>query len=103
MKSVVNYLKEYFAGLDKRILCLATIFIALAIFINYHFGLNSHILKLDEKWQYISWYFVFLIAFSFTYLLYEVFSRHSIFNRPGFFFLVLLAPAIFSWKMVFDV
>lgn len=103
MKKIIGYVKNFFVETDKRILLLSTLFIAAFIFINYHFKLNSSIGKLPEGYQYICWYFVFLPAFSFAYLLLLIFRNKNVFRNRQFVFLLLISPAIFSWKMVADV
>lgn len=103
MKQIVGYVRNYFVEIDKRILSLSACFIAVFIFINYYFRLNHHISLLNEAQQYASWYGIFFIAFSFAYVLWALFKRQFIFFNKRFLFLLLIAPAIFSWKMVFDV
>lgn len=103
MRKITGYVNRFFIEADKRILLLSTLFIAAFIFVNYHFKLNSSIGRLPEGYQYMCWYFVFLTAFSFAYLLLAVFKKQAVFQNRKFLFLFLIAPAIFSWKMVGDV
>ena len=102
MKKVVGYLRNYFIELDKRILLFSALFIAVFIFINYYYGLNKYVSTLSNGWQYVSWYFIFLAAFSFAYILLALFYKQAVFRNKEFLLLFFLAPAIFSWKMVFD-
>lgn len=99
MKKIISYLKDYFITTNKSILLLASLFTAFAIFINYHFALNKLIYGLQQPWQYVVWYSVFVAAFSFSYLLQKVFLRSTLFSNKKFVVLLLLAPAIFAWKM----
>lgn len=103
MKKILVYVKDYFIEVDKRILFLSAAFIAVFIFCNYHFGINDRIFDFDDQYQYVSWYFIFLLAFSFGYFLLYVFNPGYDFSNRKFLFLFLMAPAIFSWKMVADV
>jgi len=103
MKKIVGYVRNYFIEVDKRILLLSTFFITIFIFINYYFGVNKSISTLGDGEQYLSWYFIFLTAFSFAYVLFAIFNHQNIFQNKNFLILFLIAPAIFSWKMVFDV
>lgn len=103
MKRIIGYVRNYFIEADKRILLLSSFFIAIFIFINYYYDLNHYISTLADSQQYLMWYFVFLAAFSFPYILTALFSQQPIFRNKSFLFLFLIAPAIFSWKMVFDV
>jgi hypothetical protein len=103
MKKIIGYVRSYFIETDKRIFFLSAFFVGLFIFINYNYGLNSSIVKLPNKLQYLSWYFVFLIAFGFTYALLAVFTEKPVFKNRRFLLLLFVAPVIFSWKMVFDI
>lgn len=103
MKPIINYLRVFFVAVDKRILLAATCFIAVAIYINYHFRLNHNIGLLPDALEYASWYCVFLIAFLFGYFLQAAFTRSNIFRNKKFLALLFIAPAIFSWKMVFPI
>ncbi len=103
MKTIVGYLKDYFRTVDKRILSLSIIFIACLILINYYFKLNDRINTYSEVLQYASWYIVFLIAFSFAYLLLVYFKKATIFNNRSFLLLLFLAPLLFAWKMAASV
>lgn len=103
MKNIIGYVTNYFVEVDKRILLLSSLFISVFIFINYYFGLNHYISTLTDAQQYVSWYIVFLIAFSFPYVLLALFQGRSFFADKNFLLLFFIAPAIFSWKMVFDV
>ena len=103
MKKIIGHIRVYFVTGNKSIFLFATLFTALAIFINYHFSLNKLIYRLDEPLQYGGWYVVFLLAFSSGYLLQKIFLRSAIFSNKKFVALLLLAPAIFAWKMVAQV
>jgi hypothetical protein len=103
MKKITGYLKSYVAGLDRRIFGITSLAMALAVYINYHFHLNKKIDHLPDAGEYAAWYFIFLAAFTLPYLLYALFGRQRFFAGKTFIFLWLLAPAIFSWKMVSDV
>ncbi|HEV7330018.1 MAG TPA: CPBP family intramembrane glutamic endopeptidase [Flavisolibacter sp.] len=102
MKKIIGYLREYFVNIDKRMLLLATIFTAIIVFCNYYFDLNRSIRLLDATFQYLCWFFIFLFAFGFGYWLYYLFSPSSILRNRMFWVLLLLAPAVFSWKMVYS-
>jgi hypothetical protein len=102
MKKIAAYIVQYLYTTEKRILVLSTLFIAIAIFINYYHGLNKRINTFDEERQFVSWYFVFLTAFSFAYILQAAFKRSGIFNNWRFTVLLLLAPALFAWKMAYN-
>jgi hypothetical protein len=102
MKKIIGYIKQYFIEVDKRIFSASAFFIAVFIFINYYTGLNRTISTMAESWQYLAWFAVFLLAFSFAYILLAIFEKSNHTRNPKFLLLVFLAPAIFSWKMVSD-
>ena len=103
MKKIISYLSDYFTTLNKVVFLFASLFTAAAVFINYHYGLNKKIYRLDEPWQFAGWYAVFLIAFGYCYILQAIFLKSAVFKNKKFIALLLIAPAIFSWKMVADI
>lgn len=102
MKKVLTYISDYAKEVDKRIFALSAAFAAIVIFINYHYALNNAINSLNEWQQYFSWFGIFLVAFSFAYLLQALFLRNAVFQNKKFLLLLFLAPAIFAWKMSFN-
>ncbi|HEU4470297.1 MAG TPA: CPBP family glutamic-type intramembrane protease [Flavisolibacter sp.] len=102
MKKILGYIVGYVKAADKPLFLLSSFFIALLVFINYHFGLNKYLVSLSYPAQYLGWYFVFLAAFSFAYIAWSVKNGKRLFRQAGFVFLLLTAPAVFSWKMVYD-
>jgi hypothetical protein len=102
MRKIFFYIRDYATATDKRVFMLSALFTAVAIYINYHFGVNKFISSLNVLQQYLSWLAVFLVAFSFAYLLQAFFFKKNFFSNPGFLFLLLTAPAIFAWKMSFN-
>lgn len=103
MKKIAGYVRNYFIETDKRVFTLSAFFIAAFIFVNYHYRLNQNINAQPEELQYAGWYFVFLTAFSFAYILLSLIKHKPVFHNRKFLFLFFIAPAIFSWKMAFDV
>jgi hypothetical protein len=98
MKKIIGYLKEYLSGIDKRIFFLSALFIASGIYANYHFKIEKSIVQLPFQEKYAAWFFIFLIAFSFPYLLSFLFKKKTI-TDPKFFLFLLIAPALFAWKL----
>ena len=103
MKKLTTHVKDYFVSSNKIIFLLGTSFTAFAVFVNYHFNLNRSIYRLAGPLQYAGWYVVFLTAFSFGYVLQSIFTKSAIFSNKKFVMLLLIAPAIFAWKMVAEV
>ena len=103
MKKILGYLETYWDETDKRSFLTAAFLTALGIFINYYYQLNQQIAHLGEGYEYISWSLVFLTAFSTGYALVIIVGERKKQLNKKFYLLLFLAPAIFAWKMVFDV
>lgn len=101
MRKIFGYLRNYFLEVDKRNFVLSCLFVAIAIFINYYHGLNKRISILPIGQQYLSWYAIFLTSFSFAYIGLALCTQASVFRHRKFVILLLLAPAVFAWKMSF--
>ena len=99
MQKILRYIKWYVNETDKRIFCISVLFTAILIFVNYHFGLNRAIYLLDEPGQYLSWFTIFFVSFTFAYALQKKPARTGVFRNKKFLSLLLLAPAMFAWKM----
>lgn len=99
MKKIVGYVRNYFVSVNKWVLLLSTIFTAFAIYCNYHFQLNRKIVQLENPWEYLAWFFLFLLALSVGYLLQKLFLSSTVFSQKEFLQLLAIAPAIFAWKM----
>ncbi len=98
MNKIVGYLRDYLLSVDKRVLILSTLFIACAIFINYYFRLEKAIIRLPVWQKYFAWFLIFFFAFVFPYLL-AYFFKKKIAVNARFFFLLIIAPALFAWKL----
>lgn len=99
MKKIVGYVRNYFISVNAWVLLFSTLFTAGAVFCNYHFQLNRKIVGLENPWEYLAWFALFLLAFSVGYLLQVIFLSSPVFSNQKFRQLLLLAPAIFAWKM----
>lgn len=102
MKKIVGYLREYITSLNKNAFLFSTLFTALLVYGNYHFGLNKYIGKLHGLWPYLAWYTLFLCAFGVAYWLQKIFEGATVFHHRKFIALLVVAPAIFAWKMVYS-
>ena len=103
MKKIISHLQDYFTSLNKWVFLFSTLFAAVLVFVNYRYGLNRGIYRLDYPWQFAGWYLVFFAAFTSGYLLQVIFLKSQIFSNKKFVALLLIAPAIFAWKMVAQV
>jgi len=75
--------------------------IAFLIFLNYTYALHASIRSFNAERQMVSWYFIFLGVLCLPYVLHTVFEKKKWFYNWRFVALLLLAPAIFAWKMVY--
>lgn len=103
MKKILTYLRDYVASLHLPVFILSVFFTALLVFLNYHFEVHKNIYRQPYWLQFASWYSVFLTAFGFGYWIQDILSKRNFFNQKNFVALLLIAPAIFSWKMMFPV
>ena len=104
MNLILSYLQDYFRNVDKWLLVCCACFAAILVTLNYRFGIET-------KWLYninspfgkfIGFYCVYAIAFIIPFLV-LVFTRHKqAAGFPLFWFLLLLAPAIFALKVSFS-
>lgn len=102
MKKIFGYIYSYWLETDKIVFLTAAFITAFFVFINYYFGLNHYINSLDNFNSFVGWYLVFLFAFSIGYALVTALgNKRNI--TTGFLILLFLAPAIFAWKMAFEV
>jgi hypothetical protein len=102
MQSIFSYIRNYFVRTDKKVFSLCTLIIALAVFVNYYFGLNRAIVVQSESRQIISWFFVFLVLFAAGYGITVLLFGGKYFGDKNFVLLLLVAPLMFSWKMAAD-
>jgi membrane protease YdiL (CAAX protease family) len=104
MKSIVQYIRRYFAETDKRVLVSVSVFTAVLVFINYYFGLDGLIRKNNSfPIKLVYWYAVFLIAFAIPYLLTSFFKSNGYAGKRTFLILLLIAPFIFALKISLDI
>lgn len=100
MKQITGYIRKYIYEMDKLVLVIASAFMAILIFLNYYFELDKSISKENSFLvKLFSRYCILLAAFGLPWLLYYLTDRKKYNQR--FLFLLLLAPAIFAFKMAF--
>ncbi|MEI9809153.1 MAG: CPBP family intramembrane glutamic endopeptidase [Bacteroidota bacterium] len=99
MKTIIGYIKGYFYETDKRVLATVTMFTALLIFLNYHFGIDD---RIDDQQSFRASFFgraaIFFIAFGFSYLAYLLLTGRNYFHNRLFVILFMAAPFIFALK-----
>lgn len=101
MKQILNYIIDYYKTINKKVFIACSVLIALMIYVNFHYSIDSDI---DAHGSTGSRFLfrtgIFLVAFALPYLFYYFFQGKKYFNDRLILFLILLSPAIFSWKMV---
>src|SRR3979411_121758 len=101
MNDILRYIRLYLQQVDKWVLLLCTAFSAMLIYLNYRQGLEKW-LTIQSPLPFSSFtghYILFFAAFPIPYLFYLIFKRVNYFAHPLFIFLLLIAPAIFAFKM----
>lgn len=100
MKKVFGYVTNYTRSLSPVVFLSCTVFIAIAIFCNYYFGLNARINALPDLPQLLAWTAVFATAFFAGYVIQFGKASSKLFQNPILLFLLCAAPLLFAWKMV---
>ncbi|PWT77774.1 MAG: abortive infection protein [Bacteroidetes bacterium] len=102
MKTFFGYFRDYFNKVSFIRLLLTTTLVAILIFVNYHWGIESRIKRLPgHVSQLLVFYIFYLSVFGIAYFI-SLFNdfRVSIIDRNNFFLLLLVAPFFFALKMV---
>jgi hypothetical protein len=100
MKKVFGFVKSYFLSLQPLTFFSCTVFIAVAIFCNYYYGLNARIYRLSDGLQLLAWFGVFATAFYTGYIIEYRGAGRKLFQNPILLFLLCTGPLLFAWKMV---
>jgi hypothetical protein len=99
MKAIFQYLVDYIKTLNKWVFIACTLFIGILIYLNFHYGVDNKIDAYNSiAASFYYRYLIFLIAFGTPYIFYLLQGRNY-FKSLFISFLILLSPAIFSWKM----
>ncbi len=105
MKKIFSHIAAYASDIDKKVLIISIIFIAILTYLNYQHGLENRLSrKLPLPFpDFSGHYILFLCAFSFPYLLNYFIQQKNYFENSQFVILLLIAPAIFAIKMAWNV
>jgi hypothetical protein len=103
LKNFIQYIRDYLLALHPLVLLLTVVITAFSVWVNYHWDLNAQVYKLNEAGEFGAWFLVFFFLFGLIYAIQSIIKKSSYFNDKGFIFLLLVAPAIFAWKMSADV
>jgi hypothetical protein len=103
MRKILGFVAAYIRSMHLPITALSVLFIAMAVFCNYHYDLNGQIDLLSIPERFICWWGIFICAFTFSYLLFILVSPGRIKPDGKFFLLLLIATAMFAVKMAMPV
>lgn len=100
MKQITEYIRVYFQSINKTVLAACTLLAGLLIYLNYHYGIDSFIESQNSvAASFYYRYLVFLIAFSLPYIFYYLLAGKNYFKSRLLSFLIIISPALFSWKI----
>ena len=103
MKQILNFIKQYFKQVDKKVFILCTTFTSLLIFLNFSQGLEKWLTKGALPFpDFTGHYLLFLSAFIIPYIFYVITKPNKYFQQPLFLFLLIIAPSIFALKVSMD-
>lgn len=104
MKSILKYIRRYFAQTDKRIFVTISLLTAGLVFINYYYGLDAAIRKNNSvAVKLICWYGVFTVAFAIPYCVTLLFKPSACWKKRNFIALLIIAPLVFAVKLTLDI
>lgn len=100
MKVFIDYIVDYARTINKGVLIVCSVFTAILIYWNFHYAIDA---KIDDQnsipASFYYRYLIFLAAFALPYFFCLIFQKKNYFRNKLFSLLVVIAPAIFSWKM----
>lgn len=102
MKTIIGYVRAYFQQINRKVLVSTLLLCALFIFINYQFGIESRLRAIDTiPLRIAGFYLLYLILFVGSYGLHFIQDPSSIPGKPAFYWLLLLSPLLFAFKIGF--
>ena len=100
MKEIVGFIAGFYKEINKSVFIACTLLTAILIYLNYHLEADQYI---DDKnsvfASFCFRYLIFLIAFCLPYFFYFLLQGKNYFKNILFSGLIIIAPAIFSWKI----
>lgn len=103
MQYFLSLFTDYFKNLDKLTFFLISVFVAILIFCNYRFGLNSKIWQASSDLEkFLRFYALYLFTFGGAYLIQYLTARAPQNYSWPLIMLIALAPAVFALKVVFN-
>lgn len=102
MKKIFHYLDIYRRETQALSFFAAALFTAIAVFCNYRLELNHHLYNFDDVGQFVGWYLLFLSCMLVGYAVQPAPDGKAYWKQRSFIALLLLAPAVFAWKMSYN-
>ena len=103
MKEIFSFIAVFYKEINKPVLIACTLLTAILIYLNFHFNINQYI---DDKnsvfASFCFRYMIFLTAFTLPYFFCYLLQRRNYFKSNRFIFFIIIAPAIFSWKIAMN-
>ncbi|MBS1933977.1 MAG: CPBP family intramembrane metalloprotease [Bacteroidetes bacterium] len=102
MKLFFRYLKDYFREIALLNFLITTLFVAVLIFINYLFGIETRIRAISPWYIQLSVFYIFFTLVFFAAYFFPGKNGFRLFTNQNKLFIILLftAPFIFSLKMI---
>ena len=101
MQYFFSLITDYYKSLDKLSFVLVTLFVAILVFCNYRLGWDSK-MHASTGWEkFMRYYVLYIISFAGTYFILHLLNPHLQFPFK-LLALILLAPAVFAVKVVFN-
>ncbi len=103
MNLLFSYLQDYFRNVDKWLLLFCACFAAVFLTLNFRFGIETKWLYgISNRYEkFLGFYCMYAIAFILPCLVLAGTKHRQAIGAPQFWFLLLLAPAIFALKVSF--
>lgn len=99
MKILVKNLKDFVVAQNPVHWIVLIVFCSLSVYINYTFGLNKAIDRMDAPQEYFAYVALYAVHTLFAYLLYSFVSGNfGFWKQPGFLFLLLAGFFIFAFR-----
>jgi hypothetical protein len=103
MNTLFSYIQDFFRNVDKWLLLFCAGFTALLITLNYRLGIETKWLySLPSRWsRFAGFYCVYATAFVVPWLVLALAKHTAVLSTKSFWFLLIIAPAIFALKVSF--
>jgi len=99
MKKIFHAVREYLTDLDPLTAAVFILYTAILVFLNYYFGINKYITRLDVAKEYPLWSLLFCCSFVLPYSWILYFNKKHHVLKWRFVLMLMAAPLIFGWKM----